>query len=119
MLEAGVIEGLNEAGVDAVSVGLGPTPMLYYAAATLGVDGGIMVTGSHNPPDYNGFKMVFQGLPFFGAAIQKLGRMSKAGAWEDGLGDEPAADIRDQYVDRLRQVYDCGAFGVAWDTGTL
>src|SRR3546814_2685412 len=57
MLEAGVIEGLNEAGVDAVSVGLGPTPMLYYAAATLGVDGGIMVTGSHNPPEYNGFKM--------------------------------------------------------------
>src|SRR3546814_6992734 len=49
MLEAGVIEGLNEAGVDAVSVGLGPTPMLYYAATTLGVDGGIMVTGSHNP----------------------------------------------------------------------
>src|SRR3546814_3157179 len=72
MLEAGVIEGLNEAGVDAVSVGLGPTPMLYYAAATLGVDGGIMVTGSHNPPDYNGFKMVFQGRPFFGEDIQKL-----------------------------------------------
>src|SRR3546814_5131710 len=57
MLEAGIIEGLNESGVDAVSVGQGPTPMLYYAAATLGVDGGIMVTGSHNPPDYNGFKI--------------------------------------------------------------
>src|SRR3546814_7375444 len=74
MLEAGIIEGLNESGVDAVSVGQGPTPMLYYAAATLGVDGGIMVTGSHNPPDYNGFKMVFQGRPFFGEDIQKIGR---------------------------------------------
>src|SRR3546814_613510 len=117
MLEAGVIEGLNEAGVDAVSVGLGPTPMLYYAAATLGVDGGIMVTGSHNPPDYNGFKMVFQGRPFFGEDIQKLGRMSEAGDWEDGIGEVTAADIMDQYVDRLLEGYDGGAFRIAWDTG--
>ena len=54
-------------------IGRGPTPMLYYAAATLGVDGGVMVTGSHNPPDHNGFKFVFQGKSFYGAAIQKLG----------------------------------------------
>src|SRR3546814_7256128 len=117
MLEAGVIEGLNEAGVDAVSVGLGPTPMLYYAAATLGVDGGIMVTGSHNPPDYNGFKMVFQGRPFFGEDIQKLGRMSEAGDWEDGIGEVTAAAIMDQYVDRLLEGSDGGAFRTAWDTG--
>ena len=117
MLEAGVIEGLNEAGVDAVSVGLGPTPTLYYAAATLGVDGGIMVTGSHNPPDYNGFKMVFQGRPFFGEDIQKLGRMSEVGDWEDGIGEVTAADIMDQYVDRLLEGYDGGAFRIAWDTG--
>ncbi len=117
MLEAGIIEGLNESGVDAVSVGLGPTPMLYYAAATLGVDGGIMVTGSHNPPDYNGFKMVFQGRPFFGEDIQKLGRMSEAGDWEDGIGDLSAVAIMDQYVDRLLQDYDGGAFRIAWDAG--
>ncbi len=54
-------------------IGLGPTPMLYFAAATLDVDGGIMVTGSHNPPDHNGFKMVLGGKPFFGEAIQQLG----------------------------------------------
>src|SRR3546814_8547090 len=72
MLEAGVIEGLNEAGVDAVSVGLGPTPMLYYAAATLGVDGGIMAHGSHNPPDYHGFKLVFPGRPFLDRKSTRL-----------------------------------------------
>jgi phosphomannomutase len=68
-LEAALVDGLAIEGADIVRIGLGPTPMLYYAAATLGVDGGIMVTGSHNPPDHNGFKFVFQGKPFYGAAI--------------------------------------------------
>src|SRR5437879_7913957 len=77
-LEAALVDGLAEGGVDVVRTGRGPTPMLYFAAATLGVDGGIMVTGSHNPPDHNGFKFVFQGKSFYGAAIQKLGE--KAGS---------------------------------------
>ena len=67
-------------GIDVVRIGLGPTPMLYYAAATLGVDGGIMVTGSHNPPDYNGFKFVLGGKPFFGAANPRA-RPDRARAW--------------------------------------
>src|SRR3546814_2688182 len=75
-----------------------------------------MVTGSHNPPDYNGFKIGFQGRPFFGEDIQKLGRMSEAGDWEDGIGEVTAADIMDQYVDRLLEGYDGGAFRIAWDT---
>src|SRR3546814_5077181 len=61
MLAEALIAGINAAGIDALNVGLGPTPMLYYAASTKQVDGGIQITGSHNPPDYNGFKMVFQG----------------------------------------------------------
>ena len=72
-LEAALVDGLAVEGVDIVRIGRGPTPMLYYAAATLDVDGGIMVTGSHNPPDYNGFKFVFQGKPFYGEAIRRLG----------------------------------------------
>jgi len=71
-LHAALVEGLTEAGADVVSIGCGPTPMLYYAAATLGVGGGIMVTGSHNPPDYNGFKLTLGGRPFYGAAIRRL-----------------------------------------------
>ena len=72
-LEVALIDGLLTEGADVVRIGRGPTPMLYYAAATLGVDGGIMVTGSHNPPDYNGFKLVLRGKAFYGAEIQKLG----------------------------------------------
>ncbi|HVH81080.1 MAG TPA: phosphomannomutase, partial [Stellaceae bacterium] len=63
-LEAALVDGLAQGSVDVVRIGRGPTPMLYYAAATLAVDGGIMVTGSHNPPDHNGFKMVLGGKPF-------------------------------------------------------
>src|SRR5437867_1985011 len=77
-LEAALVDGLTAEGADVVRIGRGPTPMLYYAAATLGVDGGIMVTGSHNPPDHNGFKFVFQGKSFYGDAVQKLGPMALA-----------------------------------------
>lgn len=79
MLEHALVEGLTASGCDAVRVGLGATPMLYYAEASdEDVHGGIQITGSHNPPNYNGFKMVFQGRPFFGSDIQELGRRSAA-----------------------------------------
>ena len=75
MLEHALVEGLTASGCDVVRIGLGATPMLYYAEASAEqVDGGIQITGSHNPPNYNGFKMVFLGRPFFGADIQKLGK---------------------------------------------
>src|SRR5438477_3546335 len=86
-LERALVDGLTMEGADVVRIGRGPTPMLYYAAATLGVDGGVMVTGSHNPPDHNGFQLVFQGQPFYGAAIQKLGETAgRAGAASGGPG---------------------------------
>ena len=56
-----MVDGLTRGGLDVVRIGMGPSPMLYFAAATLHVDGGIQVTGSHNPADYNGFKMVMAG----------------------------------------------------------
>ena len=83
ILEAALVKGLNDSGIHAVRVGEGPTPMLYYAEAVLDVDGGIQITGSHNPANYNGFKMVFQHLPFFGADIQGLGKMAAEGDWVD------------------------------------
>ena len=101
MLTEALVAGINAAGVDALNVGLGPTPMLYYAASTENVDGGIQITGSHNPPDYNGFKMVFQGRPFFGADIQRIGELAAAGDWETGEGAAESIDIVDAYVDRL------------------
>jgi phosphomannomutase len=121
ILEAALVEGLTASGCDVVRVGLGPTPMLYYAEAVLEVDGGIQITGSHNPGNYNGFKMVFQHLPFFGEDIQKLGRMAAEGDWESvEPGDEGTVsdyDILDDYVGRLMAGYAGGAYRVGWDTG--
>jgi phosphomannomutase len=117
MLEEALVEGINAAGVDALRVGLGPTPMLYYAASTEEVDGGIQITGSHNPPDYNGFKMVFQGRPFFGADIRRIGEMAAAGDWDSGAGGSQRIDIVDAYVDRLVEGFAGGAFRIGWDAG--
>jgi phosphomannomutase len=117
ILADALIRGLNEGGVDVVNVGMGPTPMLYYAEATLEVDGGIQITGSHNPANYNGFKMVLQHGPFFGEDIQDIGKLALAGDWEEGTGTVETAFMEDLYVDRLLQGYSGGAFRIGWDCG--
>jgi len=102
MLEHALIEGLNASGCDVVRVGMGPTPMLYYAEASAEeVHGGIQITGSHNPANYNGFKMVFQGRPFFGRDILMLGEMAAAGDWLDGTGVVETREILEEYVENL------------------
>ncbi|MDN3647030.1 phosphomannomutase/phosphoglucomutase [Pontixanthobacter aestiaquae] len=124
ILESALVEGLNGSGCDVVRVGMGPTPMLYYAAASANdVDGGIQITGSHNPANYNGFKMVFQGRPFFGEDILTIGRMAEAGDWIDGVGGVEDRDILDEYIDRLVAGFgdiDQSALAglkVGWDNG--
>ena len=115
--EAALIAGLTASGVDVVRVGLGPTPMLYYAEATLEVDGGIQITGSHNPAEYNGFKMVLQHRPFFGEDIQALGTMAAEGDWDEGSGTVTDADVEDDYVGRLLAGYAGGTYRIGWDAG--
>jgi phosphomannomutase len=118
MLEAALVRGIIESGLNAVRIGMGPTPMLYYAEAVMDdVDGGIEITGSHNPSNYNGFKMVFQGRPFFGADIQELGRIAATGDWLSGEGATRSVDITDQYVARLAQAAPSKAFRIGWDAG--
>ncbi|MDB5720815.1 MAG: phosphomannomutase/phosphoglucomutase [Alphaproteobacteria bacterium] len=116
-MEERLVSGLVASGVDVVRIGLGPTAMLYFAEAELGVDAGIMITGSHNPADYNGFKMVLQHRAFFGADIQELGRMSAAGEWEQGEGSVSDRPVMDLYVDRLLKDYDGKPFRIGWDAG--
>ena len=121
-LETALVGGLVAVGVDVVRIGMGPTPMLYYAEATLEVDGGIEITGSHNPAEYNGFKMVLQHKPFFGPDIQDLGRMAAEGDWETvaeetDKGIVSTADIEDEYVGRLVAGYAGGAYKIGWDAG--
>src|SRR5215213_3334151 len=98
-LEAALVEGLTQGGLNVLRIGMGPSPMLYFAVSTLEVDGGIQVTGSHNPADYNGFKLLLNGRSVFGAEIQALGRRSAAGDWTDGRGETEEVHVREAYVD--------------------
>jgi len=116
-LQAELIRGLIEGGISVIDIGVGPSPMLYFAVATLGVQGGIQVTGSHNPPEYNGFKMLLNGRSVFGEEIQKLGRRAEDGNWTDGLGSIEHVDILDAYVDRLVQGFRGNAYRIGWDAG--
>jgi phosphomannomutase len=124
MLEHALCEGLTASGCDVVRIGLGPTPMLYYAeASTDELDGGIQITGSHNPANYNGFKMVFQGRPFFGDDIAEIGRLAAAGDWLDGTGTVETREIMQEYVERLLAGLDgipadrLAGLRVGWDAG--
>ncbi len=124
MLERALVEGLTASGCDVVCIGMGPTPMLYYAEASArDVDGGIQITGSHNPANYNGFKMVFQGRPFFGADIQRLGRMAADGEWLDGNGEIETREVLEPYVERMLAGFDGIDLGmldslkIGWDAG--
>jgi phosphomannomutase len=124
MLEHALVEGLTASGMDVVRIGMSATPMLYYAEASAAdVDGGIQITGSHNPANYNGFKMVFQGRPFFGADIQELGRRGAAGEWVDGAGAVEERDVIDAYIDRMLEALDgldpaaLAGLKVGWDAG--
>jgi phosphomannomutase len=116
-LEAALVEGLVASGVDIVRIGMGPTPMLYYAEAHLEVDGGVQVTGSHNPADDNGFKMVLHHRSFFGEDIERLAALAAKGDWADGAGSITDADVLDAYVRRLMEGYTGGSYRIAWDCG--
>jgi phosphomannomutase len=117
MLEAELVRGLTEGGLNVMQVGMGPSPMLYFATHYLDVDGGIQVTGSHNPADYNGFKLLLKGRSVFGAEIQEIGERAASGHWSTGEGRVEDIDIREAYADRLLQDFSGKAFRVGWDAG--
>lgn len=117
-LAAAVIRGVNVAGVDVIDVGTVPTPVQSFAAAYLETDGGLQVTGSHNPPQYNGFKMTLGGRSLYGDAIQELRGLIEHGDFEEGNGTTERREIIPTYirtvagkfsVDRpIKVVVDCG-----------
>ena len=117
-MAAGLIRGLVEAGIEVIDVGMVTTPMLYFAASTL-CQSGIQVTGSHNPKDYNGFKMVLAGRAIYGEDIQALRRTMEQETWQlrpggsvrsvDVLGDYTARIVGDVKLARpMKIVVDCG-----------
>jgi len=117
-LSAALAFGLNAAGIDVVDIGRVPTPLAYFAAFELGCGSAVAVTGSHNPPDYNGLKMVLGGETLYGEMIQGLRRRIESGRLRQGLGRLSRADVREAYLARIvsdvrlsrpmKIVIDCG-----------
>ena len=91
------ITGLNATGVDVVDVGVVPTPVAYFAASTLRVDGHCMITGSHNPPAYNGLKIGVAGTTLYGERIQELRRLAESGKFVVGKGATRFHDVVGAY----------------------
>lgn len=116
-MKRALIDGLTSTGMHVFEVGLGPTPMLYFSVYELETDGGIMVTGSHNPPNYNGFKMMLGHNSFYGRDIQKLGALAGAGDFAVGAGSHEVVPLRDAYVDRLLADIVCPTISAVWDAG--
>jgi phosphomannomutase len=119
-LEQALVDGLKASGMETLRIGRGPTPMLYYTATTMETDGAVMVTGSHNPPDYNGFKMMLGRKPFFGQQIAQIGALAAAGdVVDEAEGAERPVDIADDYIARLLSDWDGGdrMLKVVWDNG--
>lgn len=106
-LFSALVRGLLEAGAHVVEVGVGPTPMLYFAAHHLGTDGAIMITGSHNPGDENGFKMMRGKASFFGPDIQALkARIEKADFGPRREGRLEKHDVEDSYIAEMAKRFD-------------
>lgn len=120
-LSAAVCKGLRTVGVNIERLPLGPTPMTYFAAKDRQFDGAIMITGSHNPSEYNGFKMVLQNRSVFGDMIREIGRLAANADWTAGeYGTETELDIREEYVSRLYRDFVGSSYKsmtVAWDAG--
>ena len=117
-LAGALMDGICAAGVDAIDVGCVPTPLTYFAAYELGCHSCVSVTGSHNPPDYNGLKMVIGGTTLALDAIQDLKKRIEAGNLKHGQGQRRSADIKAAYVEKIvsdvklarpmKIVMDCG-----------
>ena len=117
-LAAAAERGFIECGLEVIHIGLGPTPMMYYAVRALSLGGGLTVTGSHNPPTHNGFKLMLSEGSFYGDDIRRLGEITMAGNFAEGEGRRIERSMLDAYVERLARDYDgTRELFVAWDAG--
>ena len=100
-LKERLIKGLVDSGINVNEIGLVPTPLLYYSCFELVADGGIIVTGSHNPKEHNGFKIVLNNKPFFGENLMELCKKAKKFSFEKMNGSVKKISLMDGYVKRL------------------
>ncbi|MFC5354335.1 phosphoglucomutase/phosphomannomutase PgmG [Azospirillum himalayense] len=117
-LEAALVDGLVACGLHVLRIGLGPTPMLYFATRDREAAAGIMITGSHNPPNYNGIKMMLGKGPVYGQQIQDIGIIASKADYVSGQGSSEQIDVKDDYVARMLKDYDgTRELKIAWDAG--
>jgi len=105
-LRDALVRGLVAAGANVLDAGIVPTPLLYYGATHFQADGGIMITGSHNPPEYNGFKTVCAQSTIYGPAIQQLYKMIQGSDYETGQGSVKTIDAVTPYVEEISAQFD-------------
>ncbi len=117
-LKEELIKGLLESGVNVNEIGLGPTPMMYFSCFYTKSKGGIMVTGSHNPKDHNGFKFVLDNLPFYGEDLKELEKLAKNYSLPKNNGKKKIIDLSDKYIKRLtRDLKQKKKINIVWDSG--
>ncbi len=98
-----LISGLRSVGVDVVDIGPVPTPVQYFSMHQLDVQGGVMITGSHNPPEFNGFKVTMHNAPVYGPMIQDIKNIIEQGDFKTGQGGYEKAELIDSYIDYIKQ----------------
>ncbi len=117
-----VIKGLTECGINITNIGLAPTPMVYFAIQFLKKDAGLIITASHNPPEYNGFKMLTNEDPIWGKDIQELGKIAEKGEFIENnkLGNIEEIDIKEDYFKFLLNILNKNnkkELKICWDAG--
>lgn len=121
MLEEALVKGMVESGADVIRVGLGPTPLLYFSVPFCKADAGIMVTGSHNPPHHNGFKMLLKNKALYGESILAIGEIAAKGDYISGSGSVSFEALEGEYLQHLLNVVkDCKLpedATIVWDAG--
>jgi phosphomannomutase/phosphoglucomutase len=108
-LRDALVKGVLETGVDVLDVGVVPTPLLYFSLHHLEVDGGVQITGSHNPPDYNGFKICLGRSTIYGEEIQKIRTIAESWRYSEGSGREESRDVIQPYLAHLQKNLTPGA----------
>lgn len=117
-LKDALIRGLLSTGCGVIDIGTVPTPLLYFAQLHLQTDGAIMITGSHNPPEYNGFKTVAAGNAIYGQEIQQIRELIQAGSFATGEGKRTEADVSGDYIDDVASRFNFGRrVKVVFDAG--
>src|SRR3990172_8692852 len=105
-LRDALVNGLTSVGIDVMDVGECPTPLLYFAAYTQDVDGGIMITGSHNPPEYNGFKILIGKDTIHGGGIQDLRKLIEIGSFASGpSGRVEKFEVIPVYLEAIKEKF--------------